>query len=316
MHDQLLERRLRSALHHEADGLPFTITAAELERRAVVRRRSIFGRRVTLLLAAVVAASLLAVGAMGGMFRQTVVAPTTSMAPTPTASEPAASAGPVALPDLDTLVGTDPATVVLAQAHGPADGPGDLGPGPLLPTPHVDLGTLPGGFVYTVDYGCRASGSMELQVGTSEFSGLSTVRCDGAMHEQTVSDAADADLQLAFADQASWRIVVHRPTELTEPGPILVLPPAEAGREELARWDGNALDAGAPTLRDTGLLVQAIGAVPTRPEYRFDVLCTVGGPVHLIIGDTAGPGIDARTETVLACDPTNPRSIDVGAAEP
>ena len=40
MSDQLLERRLRAALHDEADGLLITITPAELERRAALRRRS------------------------------------------------------------------------------------------------------------------------------------------------------------------------------------------------------------------------------------------------------------------------------------
>jgi len=62
MHDDLLERRLSAALHEEAAALPFTITKAELERRVALRRRSLAGRRLTLLLAAAVGIGLVGVG--------------------------------------------------------------------------------------------------------------------------------------------------------------------------------------------------------------------------------------------------------------
>src|SRR6185369_11737457 len=55
MHDELTERRLRSALREAGDGLSFTITAAELERRMALRGRRSGNSRLTLLLAAAVA---------------------------------------------------------------------------------------------------------------------------------------------------------------------------------------------------------------------------------------------------------------------
>ena len=51
MHDTNLEERLRSVLRQEGDGLPFTITTEELERRLALRRRDRNGRRLSLMAA-------------------------------------------------------------------------------------------------------------------------------------------------------------------------------------------------------------------------------------------------------------------------
>ena len=90
MHEELIERRLSVALHGEADVLPFTITAAELERRLALRRRSFAGRRLTLLLAAAVGISLFGVGgALSGLFNPSLPIPTqvaiATVAPPPSA---------------------------------------------------------------------------------------------------------------------------------------------------------------------------------------------------------------------------------------
>jgi len=65
MRDELLELRLRDALRSAASGLDLTITAAELERRRVLRRRRSWTGGV--LLAAAVGIGLVgAAGVAGG----------------------------------------------------------------------------------------------------------------------------------------------------------------------------------------------------------------------------------------------------------
>ena len=114
MHDDALERRLAEAFQDEAASLPFTITAAELERRLAVRRRGMAGRRLTLLLAAAVGISLFGVGgALSGLFDQKQPAPTTPVSvvvPTFGPTEPVR----VGLPTLDDLVAVDPGSVLVA----------------------------------------------------------------------------------------------------------------------------------------------------------------------------------------------------------
>jgi hypothetical protein len=128
MHEELLERRLRGILRDEADSLPLTITAAELERRMLLRRRPIAGRRLTLLLAAAVGIGLFGVGgAVSGLFDQ----------PRPTRTSPAMAvdatdAAPTAVPSPDGLIATAP-PVTMTRAL-----PGWLLSGGLGPTYALD----------------------------------------------------------------------------------------------------------------------------------------------------------------------------------
>lgn len=114
MHDDLLERRLGAALRDEADALPFTITAAELERRMALRRRSLAGRRLTLLLAAAVGISLFGIGgAISGLFDRTH----------PTSTSPAivvdsTDAAPTKLPSHDDLIATEPPVTLTRSLPG------------------------------------------------------------------------------------------------------------------------------------------------------------------------------------------------------
>jgi hypothetical protein len=309
MHDQLLERRLRAALHADADAVPFTITAAELERRAVRRRRAHTGRGMTLLLAAALATSLLAVaGAMGGMFRQTVTAPTTTptIAATPEASPLESISPPGNLPELDALVGADPSSVLFAQAHGPADGP-TADPGAAdVPPSQVALGDLPGGQTYQLAYACKGLGALELDL--IPMNGAlpqirSTIGCDGSVHQRTVSGALDQRVAFSLSDRASWRVIARGP-KLDDARPLGTTPPADPAHEEdLIRRD-ITLSAGAPTWGTAGLVVDEIGAVAAREDYSIGVLCS-GPPVRIVFGDEQGGVITPDTETLLACYPTN-----------
>jgi hypothetical protein len=105
MHDDLLERRLGAALHSDADGLPFTITAAEIERRMALRRRSLAGRRLTMLFAAAVGISLVGIGgALSGLFNRSLPTPSETVAPTP-APRPTATAAVTVPPSLRPPLG-------------------------------------------------------------------------------------------------------------------------------------------------------------------------------------------------------------------
>ena len=66
MHDANLEERLRSVLRQEGDGLPFTITTEELERRLALRRRERNGRRLSLMAAGLAAVAVGTIFALGG----------------------------------------------------------------------------------------------------------------------------------------------------------------------------------------------------------------------------------------------------------
>jgi len=325
MHDQLLERRLRAALHADADAVPFTITAAELERRAARRRRrGLGGRRTTLLLAAAVATSLIGVGgALSGIFHGPL--------PGPTATGPVAEAsvsptlvpslGPTTLPNLDDLLAVDPGSIVVAQSHGAADGSDPISRDIRLPDPTVVLASLDAGTDYIVSLGCLgAAAQAQLDVHEPDARSTAvngpTVACDGAMHDMTINTPVTRELGFRVYGQASWRVVVRGPAAASEPGPLGALPRAGNGIDELVRWDAVNVDAGAQPWRETGLVAQQAGAVTPRVGYTLEVTCSSGRPVRLILGDDTGGLISARTETVVPCDPTTPRQVYLGTAEP
>jgi hypothetical protein len=87
MFDDLLEERLRSSLRQAGDELRLSVTAAELERRLTVHRRTRTAKRSALLAAAV---GIVAVGAIVGSapswFRQTQNQGATTASPWPTAT--------------------------------------------------------------------------------------------------------------------------------------------------------------------------------------------------------------------------------------
>ncbi len=161
MHDEMLERRLQAALHGEADAMTMTITSAELERRFALRRRRGVSRMVTLLAAAGIGVGIVgAAGAAAGWFDRATLppgpAPSTAPAIVGKASPPPSpslrpSAAPPTLPTLDALIAAgDPSTVVLAQAHGPADGPAALPASISVDPPRVQLALPPGHADYEV----------------------------------------------------------------------------------------------------------------------------------------------------------------------
>jgi hypothetical protein len=98
MHDSKFEERLRTVLRAEGDGLPMTITAAELQRRLAVRQRQHRGRTLTLIAAVIAVVAVGAVAATAnGWLRMPAVGASQSPSPSPTET-PRVSVGPSATP--------------------------------------------------------------------------------------------------------------------------------------------------------------------------------------------------------------------------
>ena len=70
MHDSQIEEQLRGVLRAEGDGIPLTITAAELERRLAARRSATGGRRLSIVAAAVAAVVVVSMVAAGQRLAQ------------------------------------------------------------------------------------------------------------------------------------------------------------------------------------------------------------------------------------------------------
>lgn len=102
MHDTNLDERLRSVLRQEGDGIPFTITTDELERRLLLRRRERNGRRLSLMAAGVAALAVGAIFALnnGLLANAPVVGTDATPSPAPSTSvAPSGSPAPSATPE-------------------------------------------------------------------------------------------------------------------------------------------------------------------------------------------------------------------------
>jgi hypothetical protein len=321
MHDHSLEQRLRSALQAEGDGLAFTITAAELERRQALRRRGGPGPLVSLGLAAAVGLGLLGlVGVAGGWFEQhTAITPSASPSP----AGPAASTSPSdrvardTLPTLDELIGTrDPATIFRAQAVGPEGGP----EGGTLPVPSTsaDPGTVrfaapQAAGTYAVDVACIGSVDFQILVvkANRDVPGSSVpVRCDGGVSSLAVDLAVGDAIGIKTSGSPSWRIVVVAPARVAPIATTIDLtfgPPA--GDVSLSEGNGETVEptfVGSPAPLDTIVPVE-LGPVPPRRSYRVLTSCAGPGPVRYVLGSRSGDGslaIDAYVTTAVACDGT------------
>jgi hypothetical protein len=313
MHDQSLEQKLRAALQADGDGLAFTITAAELERRQAPRRRGGLGRLASLGLAAVVGILLVGlVGVAGGWFEQrTAITPPVSPSP----SGPDASASPSSgiardtLPTLDELIGSrDPATIVRAQSVGPEQGP-DAG---TPPDPRsVQFAPVTATGTYAVDLACIGSVDLQLQVinGNPDIPGRSEpFSCDRTPSSRLVDLVAGDSLGIKTSGSPSWRIVVEAPAGTRSDATTIDTsfgPPA--GDEQLTELASNTVEptwVGSPAPIDTIAPIE-VGSVAPRRSYRVLTSCAGPGPVRYLFGSRAqdGPGgINASSTTAVACD--------------
>ena len=321
MHDQTLEGRLRAALQAEGDRVPFAITPAELERRLAERRRGL-GPMASLGLAAALGIGLLGLaGLAGGWFeRESAVVPGPSSSATASdrTTSPLPSAGPtpsdevvVLLPSLDDLLAEhDPATVVRAQAMGPAAGPAaDARPDARWMgfAPMTDAGT------YAVEIACLGSDDLQLQVVSPDPDAPGRSRpfnCDGASHASLVDLAANEAFAIFASQPASWRVAILASGHETARVDAIADIPYPSDRDVV--FDGNSEattpDYG-PTQTGGGLwLAQDVGTVANRPGYRVTVSCAGPNPIRYAFGtlydEANGPDPlpEDHSTTQVECD--------------
>jgi hypothetical protein len=330
MHDTAFEQKLRSALQAEGDGLALTITAAELERRLVLRRRGRPSSVVSIGLAAAFGVALIGLaGVVGGWFEARPIVP----APLPSASAPASSTPspvptigpsilpsgvfPDRLPSLDELLAPlDQARIVRAQAVGPAEGPSGSQPS------REQIGPMAVGFApittpgsYRLYVACIGSAGLNVAVTSdqaTEARELIPITCNGAVTARDTGLEAGDRLALRSTSWLSWRVVLEAP----ERAPLHALGVGELGdippgETELAVGQ-NQVEAPsyADNLTGGGILVPIpVGALPGRDRYTVQVTCA--GPTTLrytfgrtILGtDTAADGtIDEFSATEVECD--------------
>lgn len=317
MHDQSLEQKLRVALQEESDRQPFTITAAELERRLALRRRGGMTPLASLGLAAAVGIGLLGLaGIAGGWFetRTAVVLPSPSpvavASVTPSAPTSASPAAGPRLPSLDDLLAPhDPATIVRAQAVGPADGP----PSTAQPVPwSVGFAAFPGGGSYVVDVACLGSDDLRVTVVEAGVDGPGRsvpFGCDGGTSSRFVELAAGESIAVASSRPASWRIAIRgaaRPTPHAESVADITVSDEDATLLDV-RSPSDVPDYG-PAGTGGGLWLPAdVGWVTHRDQYRVLVSCA--GP-HAIRYAFAQPvdqtkpkeAFETYSDTEVECD--------------
>lgn len=326
MHDETFERQLRTALHGEADAMPFTITSPELERRFALRRRRRLSRTMTVLVAAGLGVGIVgAAGAAAGWFDRSTLPPAPSTAPaivgeasppptpTPTPSPRASAAGPT-LPTLDELIAAgDPSTVVLAQAHGPADGPAALPSSISVDPPFVQLALPPGHADYEVTFACISSGQMGYFVKDPTRFGV-LVRpdtpCDGSITTKTFEDQGTLLDLTAEAPQASWRAVVRR---LSGPPPLIdgvTEPPVDPGQEEFVRiseQDMGGSPTADPASPGAAIVPTRVVSLPARRGFDVSLSCSGAPSMRILFGDDSTSPPVAETELRVFCDGVNHR---------
>lgn len=304
MHDDLIERRLRTMLRDEADRQPFTITAAELERRVALGGRAPGERRLTLLLAAAVGIGALGVGGfIGGLANR-------SLDPSPvptqaTATAPADSDSPPAtLASLDAMIATrDPGSVVLAHAHSPLAASVGEPAAQAFGDPPITLGPLSAG-EYEVDFACSGGRGGAVLSGPGLPGAAITRPCDNALHQSTVGLVSRRNLELILVDAEAWRVVVRRVGGAgAAPGGAPALLPDAGTLENLSRVEELTILDG-PAWPGTDFAFTEVDGLPGRLGYVVDVSCVGSSALRYIFGDEIDRELVSGTATQIPCDGT------------
>jgi hypothetical protein len=238
MRDTRIEDKLRDVLRAEADGIPLTVSAAELDLRLRLRRSQRANRRLLLGAAAALAIAIGAGAAALMINRSNNQSVATSPSPSVTAVAPSGSPTSVEPSPNKSHVGyeqlpSESELVRAAQASHPgfvlatsgdyngAEDTETYDPGTVSTG---SAGQVPVTNAYVIAAACSGTGTFDYSIGRKNIerrsAGVTSAPCDPAATVSAISDVAlqtDVPLPvLTFADpHASWRLVVLvRPSAL------------------------------------------------------------------------------------------------------
>jgi hypothetical protein len=300
MHDQPLEARLRAVLHDEGDGLPFTITTADLERRLLQRRRGRPGRLSAVGIAAAATVALVGLAAVvGSRDDHGPIDPGRPSATAVSSGRAAVTPGPTdppppAFPTLGELVGQlDPRRLVRMGSAGPFGSPPDdvgvhgkpIEAGSMTLDPMTEAGT------YRIRTVCLGAGPIAIEVmpagGQRGIEAL-PIACDSATTVRDLRlDAGDA-VRVTHPAGVGWRLSIEaeQPTSAQPPAYEPIGAPDD-GWAELARSVNGVIDPDVvpPSYAEPAgghdVNVQYDGmAIPARDEYEILVSCAGPGTVR------------------------------------
>jgi hypothetical protein len=112
-----------------------------------------------------------------------------------------------------------------------------------------------------------------------------------------------ADVNLTTQAGTAWRFALRGAGAGAAASQVEPIPPSPTDQQELVRWDPAAVDPKAELWRQSGLLVQQVGALPPREGYYLQLRCAAGPQIRYILGDVMSGTIVPSTETLFACDP-------------
>lgn len=296
MHDSQIEDQLRGVLRAEGDGIPMTITTAELERRLAARRRAAGGRRLSMVAAAVAAIAVVSIVAAGnGWLRLPAIG---------TVPSPSTSAGPssTALTRIERGNGD-----LILEIEPTWSGTGD--------TRTIEQQLTPTDWVVSIRIACVGDGTVAFE----ERDRVVTDRCEpskdgsGTPSEPIVHRVPTGDGYLAVRFTIGAAVTY---TVLVETVPLPDRLPAmspPAGIVDIdAKSQSDRPETGAPgSTRSLSL-----GVLPASPRQRVAFVCLGSGVLRYTLGSTADP-VTATTGEIV-CDGVpelNEFSVDASGAQ-
>jgi hypothetical protein len=280
MHDSQLEDQVRSLLRTEGDGIPLTITAAELERRLAARRRATGGRRLSLVAAAVAAIMVGTIVAAGnGWLRLPAI-------------------GTVPSPDASATPSAEPVTRI-------ERGDGDLileveptwsGTGA---SPSIEKQLVPTDYVVSIRVACIGAGIITFE----ERDRAVTEPCERDARVPRAPDAPIVHRIPTSVGYLSVRFTVSAAVNYTILVETIPLPdrlPAMSAPDGIVDIDANS-DSDRPATGMPGATRSvSVGVVPASSAQRLALVCLGSGVLEYSLGPDAEPASAITGEVV--CD--------------
>lgn len=271
MHDSQIEEQLRGVLRAEGDGIPLTITTAELERRLAARRRATGGRRLSWVAAAVAAIAVVSIVAAGnGWLRLPAIG---------TVPSPSASAAPSVPASAESLARIERGQGNLIFEIEPTwSGTGAA--------PTIEKQGVPTDYVVSIRIACVGTGTVSFE----ERDRTVTDRCEpdasasGAVVGPIVHRVPTSDgyVSVRFSVSAAVTYAV-----LVESVPLPDRLPAMAAPDGIVDIDANSESDRPATGMPGSTRSLSVGVLPASPTQRVAFVCLGSGVLQYTLGSTA-----------------------------